>query len=829
MKCPSCQKEVAAGVLFCPGCGAPMPESNPPPSLGNQPTLGREAEAVSIGDLPTIKAGRSRRFKTGEVILKRYRVLGELGQGGMGVVYRCLDEVGGITVALKALPPELSHNAGEMEEVLENFRIVERLHHPNIAAVKTLEKDADTGDYYLILECVEGLDLRRWRKQKGGRTTPETVFPILRQIAEALDYAHRQRIIHRDIKPSNLMVRADATVKILDFGLAAQIQSSLSRVSQVKYGTSGTGPYMAPEQWRGQQQDGATDQYALAVVAYELLSGRLPFETQNQVALRESVIREMPQQPEGISDEVWSALSRGLSKEAAQRYANCAEFVEALDGNSNSELKNTKSALISSLVSDRNKSKMPLMFIVVTGLLLLTGVGLYLSKVRSMKQAQVAKVAAEAARLEAEAEAKKPLIEQEKQSSIEKARVDAEAKRLADEMEKNKKPAAANDTVAQNVNAKGGVIVDTQPSGARLTLGGEDMLTSPATFKGVHVGKYPMKIDLNGYEPQTMEVEIKENEFKDMGVIRLVRQTGSVKITSEPPGASVLQGEREVGTTPLEIPSVPTGEVSYRLKKLKHKDALVNGTVKYKQSLALAATLEKRLYPLSNEPWTDTLGQIFTPVNGTRVLFCIWETRVKDFEAFVNASHYDAGSRWKTPGFTQGPDHPVCYVSWNDARKFCAWLTETERRNGEIRPDQSYRLPTDAEWSLAVGLGTETGDTPNEKDGKTKDLYPWGTQWPPPSGAGNYYSSLKTDSYDHTSPVGGFSANQYGIYDLGGNVMEWCEDWYDANQKSTVARGASWRSSNPDDLLSSARIGLSPNGRYDCTGFRVVLDVGEPK
>jgi eukaryotic-like serine/threonine-protein kinase len=302
-----------------------------------------------------------------------------------------------------------------------------------------------------------------------------------------------------------------------------------------------------------------------------------------------------------------------------------------------------------------------------------------------------------------------------------------------------------------------------------------------------------------------------------------------VKITSEPTGATVLQDGREVGTTPLEIPSVPTGEVSYRLKKLKHKDVLINGTVKYKQSLVLAATLEKRPYPLINEPWTDTLSQIFTPVNGTRALFCTWETRVKDFAAFVNASHYDAGNRWKNPGFAQDPDHPVCYVSWNDAKAFCAWLTETERRNGEIRSDQSYRLPTDAEWSLAVGLGTETGDAPNEKDGKNKDAYPWGIQWPPPAGAGNYYSSLKTDNYDRTSPVGSFSANQYGIYDLGGNVMEWCEDWYDADHKSAVARGASWRNSNPDDLLSSARMGLSPNGRYDCGGFRVVLDVGEPK
>ena len=268
MKCPKCNSEAASGSLFCPSCGnlLPAPEAADTPSIGDQPTL-RPASALQ-------------RWHSGEKVLNRYRIVGELGQGGMGVVYKCFDEVGGIEVALKALPPELSHNTVEMEEVRENFRLVEHLHHPNLAAVKTLERDAGTGDYYLILELAEGLDLRRWRKQKGGQAPLEEVLPILRQVAEALDYAHSRKVIHRDIKPANVMIAPDGAIKVLDFGLAAQIQNSLSRVSQVKYGTSGTGPYMAPEQWRGQHQDGASDQYALAVLAYELV-GRAP-------ALRES-------------------------------------------------------------------------------------------------------------------------------------------------------------------------------------------------------------------------------------------------------------------------------------------------------------------------------------------------------------------------------------------------------------------------------------------------------------------------------------------------------------------------------------------------------------
>jgi serine/threonine protein kinase len=181
MICPKCQHENPPQALFCLKCGNELPLAEAP-SLGDQPTLRSEqeprsldslptqvpndAEPPSIGDLPT---QRSRTWRVGDKLMGRYRILGELGRGGMGVVYRCLDEVGGIEVALKALPPELSHNSGEMEEVKENFQIVERLHHPNIAAVKTLEHDAASGDYFLILELAEGMDLRKWRKQTGGK------------------------------------------------------------------------------------------------------------------------------------------------------------------------------------------------------------------------------------------------------------------------------------------------------------------------------------------------------------------------------------------------------------------------------------------------------------------------------------------------------------------------------------------------------------------------------------------------------------------------------------------------------------------------------------
>ncbi len=284
----------------------------------------------------------ARRWKAGETILGRYVVEGELGQGGMGVVYACLDKVGGVRVAVKCLPPELSHNSVEMEEARENFQLVYGLSHPNIAAVKQLEQDGH-GEYFLVMELAEGEPLRRWMRRKlrsevpgarsgGGGLPLEEVVPVLRQVASALDYAHSKKVVHRDIKPGNIMIAANGEVKVLDFGLAAQIRTSLSRTSQDSGKTSGTRPYMAPEQWEGRRQDAKTDQYALAAMAYEMLAGCLPFEGDDPAVLREAVLKGEAEEIEGVSAGTMAALRRGLAKGRKERFETCGEFVEALEG-----------------------------------------------------------------------------------------------------------------------------------------------------------------------------------------------------------------------------------------------------------------------------------------------------------------------------------------------------------------------------------------------------------------------------------------------------------------------------------------------------------------
>ena len=286
---------------------------------------------VTMRDAASV--GGAKRFRPGDEILGRYVVESELGQGGMGVVYLCLDKVGGVKVAVKGLPPEVSHNSDEMESVRENFQLVSELQHPNISGVRTLEKDEKTGDYYLVMAYAHGVSLKHWLRQHGGKGHRGGQLKVLRQIASALDYAHNaepRHIIHRDIKPENIMVDERGNVSVLDFGLAAQVRSSLSRVSQVVTSRSGTPAYKSPEQWLAQAQRAPSDQYSLGVIAYQMFAGELPYDSDDIEILKHAVVFDSVPAIPGESKSVNAVLAKVLAKKPQERFTSCAAFVDAL-------------------------------------------------------------------------------------------------------------------------------------------------------------------------------------------------------------------------------------------------------------------------------------------------------------------------------------------------------------------------------------------------------------------------------------------------------------------------------------------------------------------
>ncbi|HYC71221.1 MAG TPA: bifunctional serine/threonine-protein kinase/formylglycine-generating enzyme family protein [Opitutaceae bacterium] len=246
-------------------------------------------------------------------------------------------------------------------------------------------------------------------------------------------------------------------------------------------------------------------------------------------------------------------------------------------------------------------------------------------------------------------------------------------------------------------------------------------------------------------------------------------------------------------------------------------------------------------YPAAGTPWGNSLGQRFAPVPGLSILLSVHETRVSEFNAFVA----DTGMAWNRPEFPHTGDHPAVNVTWHQAKAFCAWLTDRERALGWIRPEQRYRLPTDVEWSVAVGLGEEPGETPEAKDAQIGDVYPWGKEaWPPPAGAGNFADQalLRADEtasvieggYDdgfaYTAPVGSFAAVN-GFHDLAGNVWEWCEDVYTPSDDARALRGGSWAHAGHYlnfTLLSSYRNALDRATESSDVGFRMVLEPAPP-
>lgn len=248
-------------------------------------------------------------------------------------------------------------------------------------------------------------------------------------------------------------------------------------------------------------------------------------------------------------------------------------------------------------------------------------------------------------------------------------------------------------------------------------------------------------------------------------------------------------------------------------------------------------------------PYVNSLGMQFVPVpvkggpsDGSTVLFSTWETRVSDYESFMKSS---PGREWLEVEFPQEKNHPAVRMRWADAVDFCEWLTEEDRKNGKLSKSEYYRLPTDHEWSCAAGIGhLENPDTtPESKECRIPDLYPWGTTLPTPENYENYYGKEALafpariakgngfrkplngfeDSYTRTSPVGSFSPNGYGLYDMGGNTSEWCSDWHSPLLEKKALRGASWGTSLEHCLLTSSRVSNFPTLRFDTHGFRCVI------
>jgi len=267
-------------------------------------------------------------FTRDTVIDQRYRVIGRIGSGGMADVYCAEDLQLGRRVALKLLYDRFAQD----EEFVERFRreasAAAGLQHPNVVGI--FDRGEWDGTYYIAMEFLEGRSLKDLVREEGP-LPPERAVAIAIQILKALRFAHRRGVVHRDIKPHNVLVDEEGRVKVTDFGIALAGASDMTETGSIM----GTAQYLSPEQAQGQPVDARADLYAVGVVLYEMLTGRVPFEGDSAVTVALKQVSEPPVPPSRLDPALNPALEatvmRALEKEPARRFADADAFIAALE------------------------------------------------------------------------------------------------------------------------------------------------------------------------------------------------------------------------------------------------------------------------------------------------------------------------------------------------------------------------------------------------------------------------------------------------------------------------------------------------------------------
>ncbi len=307
----------------------PAPEAVEPVAVPPPPA----AEDVPVGILSSAEeaapSGGGWNPAAGEQLLGRYMLQEKLSSSSdMGVVFQCTDSVRGIPVVLRVLPAGVSGNELALAHYRTAFERVSQLHGEHIATPRIFEQDAARGESYVLSDFAAGETLGEWGRQqhKAGNLSLKTVLNILRPVADALDDAHQQGVFHQSLTPDYVMVDENGWIKIRDFELAAVIRANTTATAQKAFI-----PYKAPELWQGQPATAATDQYALAVILYELLGGAWPYTKEPPSSAQFAVDQPRLREPLAwLPPWTQNALLQALSQDPKKRFATCRDFVEAM-------------------------------------------------------------------------------------------------------------------------------------------------------------------------------------------------------------------------------------------------------------------------------------------------------------------------------------------------------------------------------------------------------------------------------------------------------------------------------------------------------------------
>ncbi len=523
----------------------------------------------------------------------RYQILNELGRGAMGVVLRAQDPAIGRVIAIKTIrltdvtDPEERHRL--RERLFREAQAAGVLSHPSIVTIYDIAEER--GQACIFMEFVNGPTLEVL--MGGPPPDRETFLEIFRQIAAALDYAHRKGIVHRDIKPANIMIAEDGRAKIADFGVAKVVSHEMTQSGTI----TGTPNYMSPEAVQGLNVDGRADQFSLAVIAYELLTGEKPFAAEQLSTLLYKIVRDNPAAPQrlnpSLGPRVEAVLRQSLSKNPAERYSTCTEFTQQLTEACNctqawmplprgaSQSMPTMAVgrtpfnlpprpMRESVAVERNPIMRTLVWVLVgiglLGLVLLGGQKLLFNP-----------VPAESAPEQASA-APRPMPAVVKPSPagppVKAAQAPAPRPELPGDSskddERQPEPQQTEKAQANNLpaeKAKGApersIQVLTDPPGAMVTIDGAISCKTPCMLS-LPLGRHVLQSQLTGYRPYPKVFNLPgESDL----FLNLAKSAGRLNVTSNPDGAEVaINGEVKTQRTPVTFSLAP-GEYQVKVSR----------------------------------------------------------------------------------------------------------------------------------------------------------------------------------------------------------------------------------------------------------------------
>jgi len=307
-QCPKCRFDNPPDTSFCGKCGTPIPSA-----AATTPFSQTETFQTSPIEL-----------SSGSIFAGRYQIIEELGQGGMGRVYRALDKKLNEEVALKLIRPEIALDKGTLTRFQNELKVARKISHRNVGRMYELMEDQ--GLHFITMEYVPGQDLRAFIRQ-SRQLTIGTAVGIVKEVCQGLAEAHRLGVIHRDLKPSNIIIDKDGNARIMDFGIARSLRTKSITGEGVIIGTP---EYMSPEQVEGKDVDQRSDIYSLGIILYEMTTGRVPFEGETPLSIAMKHKGERPRSPKDINPQIPEALNRlilkCLAKEKEKRFQTADEL-----------------------------------------------------------------------------------------------------------------------------------------------------------------------------------------------------------------------------------------------------------------------------------------------------------------------------------------------------------------------------------------------------------------------------------------------------------------------------------------------------------------------